>query len=121
MNVVVVGAGIGGLTAALSLKAVGIDRVQILESAARIEPLGVGINLLPHAVRELTELGWPISSRRSGSGRLSSPTTTAMDRGSGRSRVVLRLATTGRSTRCTAATCSCCCWRPYKSGSGSTP
>jgi 2-polyprenyl-6-methoxyphenol hydroxylase-like FAD-dependent oxidoreductase len=57
VNVVVVGAGIGGLTAALSLKAAGIDRVQVLESAAQIEPLGVGINLLPHAVRELTELG----------------------------------------------------------------
>ncbi len=57
MRVVVVGAGIGGLTAALSLHAVGIDHVQVLESAARIEPLGVGINVLPHAVRELTELG----------------------------------------------------------------
>ncbi len=57
MNMVVVGAGIGGLTAALSLKAAGIDRVQVLESAARIEPLGVGINVLPHAVRELAELG----------------------------------------------------------------
>jgi 2-polyprenyl-6-methoxyphenol hydroxylase-like FAD-dependent oxidoreductase len=57
VNVVVVGAGIGGLTAALSLKAVGIDQVRVLESAARIEPLGVGINVLPHAVRELTELG----------------------------------------------------------------
>ncbi len=57
MDVVVVGAGIGGLTAALSLHAAGLDRVQLLESATRIQPLGVGINVLPHAVRELTELG----------------------------------------------------------------
>ncbi len=57
MDIVVVGAGIGGLTAALSLHAAGFSRVQLLESATRIQPLGVGINVLPHAVRELTELG----------------------------------------------------------------
>lgn len=57
MKVVVVGAGIGGLTTALSLHAVGIRDVLVLESTAEIRPLGVGINLLPHAVRELTELG----------------------------------------------------------------
>ena len=52
----IVGAGIGGLSAALSLHAVGFD-VQVIDSAATLRPLGVGINLLPHAVRELTELG----------------------------------------------------------------
>lgn len=57
MDIVVVGAGIGGLTAALSLHAAGVGQVQVLESTARIEPLGVGINVLPHAVRELSELG----------------------------------------------------------------
>lgn len=56
MLVTVIGGGIGGLATALSLHAAGID-VQMLEAARRIEPLGVGINLLPHAVRELTELG----------------------------------------------------------------
>ncbi|MFI8992732.1 flavin-dependent oxidoreductase [Streptomyces sp. NPDC053542] len=56
MTVLIAGAGIGGLTAALSLHAAGIDAV-VVESARRIRPLGVGINLLPHAVRELTELG----------------------------------------------------------------
>jgi 2-polyprenyl-6-methoxyphenol hydroxylase-like FAD-dependent oxidoreductase len=54
--VTVIGGGIGGLATALSLHAVGID-VEVVESARQIEPLGVGINLLPHAVRELTELG----------------------------------------------------------------
>lgn len=56
MHVQIVGAGIGGLSAALSLHAVDID-VSVIESAATLRPLGVGINLLPHAVRELTELG----------------------------------------------------------------
>ncbi|WP_438295613.1 flavin-dependent oxidoreductase [Streptomyces sp. HUAS TT7] len=56
MTVLIAGAGIGGLTAALSLHAAGIDAV-VTESAREIRPLGVGINLLPHAVRELTELG----------------------------------------------------------------
>ena len=56
MRVLIVGAGIGGLSAALSLHAVGID-ASVIDSAATLRPLGVGINLLPHAVRELTELG----------------------------------------------------------------
>ncbi len=57
MRVLIVGGGIGGLTTALSLQAVGITDVTVVESVDEILPLGVGINLLPHAVRELTELG----------------------------------------------------------------
>lgn len=57
MKVIIAGAGIGGLTTALALHAAGIDDITIYESAAELRPLGVGINLLPHAVRELTELG----------------------------------------------------------------
>jgi len=56
MRVVVAGAGIGGLTTALSLHAAGIDAL-VTDSAASLRPLGVGINLMPHAVRELIELG----------------------------------------------------------------
>jgi len=56
VTVVIVGAGIGGLTLALSLHQVGIA-ARVYESVEKLEPLGVGINLLPHAVRELTELG----------------------------------------------------------------
>src|SRR5690349_11116900 len=54
-NVLIAGAGIGGLTAALALDARGIGATVIERTDLR--PLGVGINLLPHAVRELTELG----------------------------------------------------------------
>lgn len=56
MTVIIIGAGIGGLTLALSLHQVGIA-ARVYESVEKLEPLGVGINLLPHAVRELTELG----------------------------------------------------------------
>lgn len=54
--VVIVGAGIGGLVAALELHAAGIP-VRVYESAPELRPLGVGINLLPHATSVLGELG----------------------------------------------------------------
>src|SRR5262245_62032657 len=56
MEVLIVGAGIGGLTLALSLHQLGIA-CRVFEAAPEIKPLGVGINLLPHGMRELTELG----------------------------------------------------------------
>jgi 2-polyprenyl-6-methoxyphenol hydroxylase-like FAD-dependent oxidoreductase len=56
MRVALIGGGLGGLTAALSLHAAGIE-VDVYEAAAEIGPLGVGINLLPHAAREMLELG----------------------------------------------------------------
>jgi 2-polyprenyl-6-methoxyphenol hydroxylase-like FAD-dependent oxidoreductase len=55
-EVLIVGAGIGGLTAALSLHHAGI-RCALVDRVNELAPLGVGINLQPHAVRELTELG----------------------------------------------------------------
>ncbi len=55
-DVIIAGGGIGGLTAALSLRRAGF-RVRVFESVDRIQALGVGINLLPHAVRELDALG----------------------------------------------------------------
>jgi 5-methylphenazine-1-carboxylate 1-monooxygenase len=56
MHVVAVGGGIGGLTLALMLHARGIG-CQVYEASRRIRELGVGINVLPHAISELTELG----------------------------------------------------------------
>src|ERR1700712_1586159 len=55
-DIIIVGAGVGGLTLALALHAAGIP-CRIFESAAEIRPVGVGINLLPHATRELAALG----------------------------------------------------------------
>jgi 5-methylphenazine-1-carboxylate 1-monooxygenase len=56
MTVLIAGGGIGGLTLALSLHQIGVP-CRIFESVAALKPLGVGINVLPHAVRELIELG----------------------------------------------------------------
>ena len=56
MDVIIVGGGIGGLTLGLRLHAAGIP-CRIYEAAPEIKGLGVGINLLPHATKELTELG----------------------------------------------------------------
>jgi 2-polyprenyl-6-methoxyphenol hydroxylase-like FAD-dependent oxidoreductase len=55
-DIIIVGAGIGGLTLGLALHAAGIP-CRIFESAAEIRPVGVGINLLPHASKELAALG----------------------------------------------------------------
>jgi len=57
VKIIIVGAGIGGLVTALSLEAAGFRDIVIAERAPEMLPLGVGLNLLPHAVRELTELG----------------------------------------------------------------
>src|SRR5512138_71619 len=54
--VLIAGAGIGGLTAALTLHQIGVP-CHIFESVAEIKALGVGINLQPNAVRELYEMG----------------------------------------------------------------
>ncbi|TAK49368.1 MAG: FAD-binding protein [Xanthobacteraceae bacterium] len=55
-TIVVAGAGIGGLTAALALAGKGF-RVIILEKAARLEEVGAGLQLSPNATRILIDLG----------------------------------------------------------------
>ena len=55
-KILVIGAGIGGLTLALALHARGLS-CRLFEAAPEFRPLGVGINMLPHAIRELSRLG----------------------------------------------------------------
>src|SRR5262245_23989463 len=57
LRVAIAGGGIGGMALALSLHAAGFSEVDVYESAPSVKELGVGINVLPHATRELTELG----------------------------------------------------------------
>jgi 2-polyprenyl-6-methoxyphenol hydroxylase-like FAD-dependent oxidoreductase len=52
----IIGAGIGGLTAALTLHRAGWA-ARVYEAVGELKPLGVGINLLPHSVKELLALG----------------------------------------------------------------
>jgi len=56
MHVIIVGAGVGGLTLALMLHERGID-CDVFEAAVTMRELGVGINVLPHAIAELAALG----------------------------------------------------------------
>jgi 2-polyprenyl-6-methoxyphenol hydroxylase-like FAD-dependent oxidoreductase len=55
--VLVAGAGIGGLSVALTLQQIGVPCL-VFEAVPDLKPLGVGINLQPNAVRELYELGF---------------------------------------------------------------
>jgi len=55
-EIIIVGGGISGLTLALSLHAIG-THCRIYEAAPAFHRLGVGLNLHPHGVRELTKLG----------------------------------------------------------------
>ena len=57
MKILIAGAGVGGLSAALSLHAAGFTEVQVMEAADELRPEGVGLNILPNAIRELSELG----------------------------------------------------------------
>lgn len=56
MKVLVIGGGIGGFATALSLHALGIE-CEVFEQSRGISELGVGMNTLPHAIKELTDLG----------------------------------------------------------------
>ena len=55
-EVIIVGAGIGGLTLGLTLHQAGI-KCRVFESVPELRAIGVGINLLPHAAKELAALG----------------------------------------------------------------
>jgi 2-polyprenyl-6-methoxyphenol hydroxylase-like FAD-dependent oxidoreductase len=58
MDAIVIGGGIGGLSLALTLHGAGAaTRVRVFEAAAEMRALGVGINLGPHAMKEMSALG----------------------------------------------------------------
>ncbi len=55
-NVFIAGAGIAGTTLALQLSRIGVP-VQIIDTVTNFQPIGAGINLLPHATGALNSLG----------------------------------------------------------------
>ena len=65
MRVIVIGAGIGGLAAALTLKRSGFE-VQVFEQAAELREIGAGIQISPNAARILNRLGLEEPLRRFG-------------------------------------------------------
>jgi 2-polyprenyl-6-methoxyphenol hydroxylase-like FAD-dependent oxidoreductase len=56
MRIAIIGGGIGGLALALSLHRLGIG-CDVYEGVPEVREIGVGITLLPHAMRELALLG----------------------------------------------------------------
>ena len=56
LRIAIVGGGIGGLGLALSLHARGLP-CDVYETVPQVREIGVGITLLPHAMRELADLG----------------------------------------------------------------
>ena len=109
-RVAIVGAGIGGLTLALCLHRAGIA-CRVYEQAAEIRPLGVGINILPHATAELRALGVlealervAVTTREAAFFNRFGQHVYTEPAGAGP-------ATRRRSSRSTAATCRACSWR----------
>ena len=65
MRIIVIGAGIGGLSAALTLRRAGLE-VQVFEQAAELREVGAGIQISPNASRILNRLGLEEPMRRAG-------------------------------------------------------
>lgn len=61
LPVLIAGGGIGGMATALTLHQIGVPCV-VLEAVPELQPLGVGINLQPNAVRELFDMGFDAAS-----------------------------------------------------------
>jgi len=65
MRVIIIGAGIGGLAAALTMRRAGIE-VEIFEQSAALREIGAGIQISPNASRILQRLGLASSMRKYG-------------------------------------------------------
>ena len=117
LRAVVAGAGIGGLVAALSLHEIGMA-VDVYESVRAVRPLGVGINLLPHAARELDALGLLPELRSRAVEPESLVYCSRHGRGSGGNPAAAPPGTSGRRCPSTAGSCRSSSSGPSSSGLG---
>ena len=62
-SIAIIGAGIGGLSAAAALRLVGFD-VRVYEQAARFARVGAGIQMMPNSMKVLRQLGIEARVRR---------------------------------------------------------
>lgn len=65
MEIAIIGGGIAGLALAIGLHRRGVES-RVFEAAPQVREIGVGITLLPHAMREIAELGLMDVMRASG-------------------------------------------------------
>lgn len=65
MKAIVVGAGIGGLSAAIALRRAGVE-MAVFERARELKEIGAGLSLMPNATRALNGLGLADALRRIG-------------------------------------------------------
>jgi len=103
--VLIAGGGIGGMATALTLHQIGVPCI-VFETVPELQPLGVGINLQPNAVRELHDLGFgndvlDTIGLQARNGRWWAATGTRCMP----SRAGWRRATTGRNIQCTGVSC----------------
>src|SRR5215210_9135147 len=56
LSIAIVGAGMGGLAVAATLRRVGID-VQVYEQASRFARIGAGIQMMPNSMKVLRGIG----------------------------------------------------------------
>ena len=66
LRIAIVGGGIGGLTAALALRARGLD-VAVFEQAEILREIGAGVSIHPNAARLLRRVGLEDQLRKIGS------------------------------------------------------
>ena len=105
-DLIIIGGGIGGLTLALAVHgAKAGQRIRIFEAAPDLHALGVGINLGPHAVKELSALGLQEHSLLRDAHRRTMLFSRATASSSIASLGALLRATNGRTSRFIAATC----------------
>jgi hypothetical protein len=115
MTVLIAGGGIGGLTLALSLHQIGVP-AKVFESVSELKPLGVGINVLPHAVRELIELGLLYELGAAGVRTRELAYFSKHGKPIWSEPAASRPGTNGRNSPSTAARCSRSCWTLRSNG-----